>query len=152
MPCFASNDRAQPCLTVQAMTKHILVFYHKTFNSIWPCLALHVMIKGQHHYFHCGHDLLWKWWPRGNTSTHNLARPCCASDDWWATPVHTSIIILAMSRCASHEQEARLVNTIWTPPTVQAMTQHILVFSNKKFNSIWPCLALQVMTEGQQLP
>ena len=42
-----------------------IVFYliRKTFNSIWPCLALQVMYKGQHQLCHSGHGLLCKCWP-----------------------------------------------------------------------------------------
>ena len=37
-----------------------IVFYRKTFNSIWPCLALQVMTEDQHQHSHSGHASLFR--------------------------------------------------------------------------------------------
>ena len=50
-----------PCLAMQAMAKHIIVFFQQDNQS--------------------DHALPCKVMTKGNTDIHNLAMPCCASND-----------------------------------------------------------------------
>ena len=69
----------------------------------------------------------------GGTGTHNLAMPRCASTDWAHTAQYSIVyhilpdvqLNLAMPHLASNDQGPALAF------------------------SFWPCLAVQVMTEGQ---
>ena len=127
MPRLASNDRA---LMSKGQHRKILS-YHKTFNSIWPCLALQVITdrKGQHYLSHSDHASQSKWWLRGNAGKHNLAMPHCASNDWahiCVLPQHVQLT-LAMPRAPCNCMD-------WGPAPAF---------------SFWPYLAVQVMTAGQ---
>ena len=71
-----------------------IVFYHKMFNSIWPCLALQVMTKG-----HARDE------QGAIPVTYDLAMPHCASNDWAHNHVLPKDVqlILAMPLLASKD-------------------------------------------------
>ena len=126
-------------------------------HSIWPCLAMQLMTKGQHLHPQSDNALLCNWWPRGNTCTLNLGHASLCN--WWPRG-NTGILNLAMPCCASADQGATSAYSIWPCLAVQAMTERWhhtqsgmprCVTDNRGATlaySIWPCLAVQEMTEG----
>ena len=58
---FEKPGMTKPDNKIELVTEHQnIMFYHKMFNSIWPCLALQVMTEGHHRYSHSGHASLCK--------------------------------------------------------------------------------------------